>query len=78
MLWSPCCVRYEQDDHADRPQVPAIVRLGRFCGTWYLVHGGAAKRAQIRPTTAKLVRRHDRTHPPMTGPMRSPQRRCPG
>jgi hypothetical protein len=32
MLQSPCCVRYEQDDHADRPQVPAIVRLGRFCG----------------------------------------------
>jgi hypothetical protein len=31
MLRSPCCVRYEQDDHADRPQVPAIVRLGRFC-----------------------------------------------
>jgi hypothetical protein len=32
MLRSPCCVRYEQDDHADRRQVPAIVRLGRFCG----------------------------------------------
>jgi hypothetical protein len=32
MLRSPCCVRYEQDDHADRPQVPAIVRWGRFCG----------------------------------------------
>jgi hypothetical protein len=31
MLQSPCCVRYEQDDHADRPQLPAIVRLGRFC-----------------------------------------------
>jgi hypothetical protein len=30
-LRSPCCVRYEQDDHADRRQVPAIVRLGRFC-----------------------------------------------
>jgi hypothetical protein len=43
MLRSPCCVRYEQDDHADRPQVPAIVRCGSFLRTCYLAHGAAAK-----------------------------------
>jgi hypothetical protein len=43
MLRSLCCVRYEQDDHADPPQVPATVRLGRFCAPGYLAHGPEAE-----------------------------------
>jgi hypothetical protein len=60
MLWSPCCVRYEQDDHADRPQVPAIVRLGRFCAP---VPSPWSKHSPTGPTLASSqAASHDSGH----------------
>jgi hypothetical protein len=55
MLRSPCCVRYEQDDHGDRPQVPAIVRLGRFCAR--VPSPGAARTRRAKCWRACRLRR---------------------
>jgi hypothetical protein len=60
MLRSPCCVRYEQDDHADRPQVPAIVRLGRFCAPVPSPRGAALTHRANAGTRAGCA--HDSGH----------------
>jgi hypothetical protein len=52
--------------------------IGSFLRACYLAPVAQGPSAQLRPYTAKLGRQHDGHAPPMTGPMRSLERRYPG